>query len=154
MLEKWFCVCVCVCVCVFGQLHRVGCISEWSFVPDALKNLVGEDNARRGTIKVFEVLQNKTLNKHLIYVSVWVHVLPIKFPWLFSIFTMYDCMVWPCRGFWAADYQCSFSQSKCLKLLLYYTWKTGSMTTRYASQAKTQQQNKQLIDSEQNLPIN
>ncbi|KAL8624041.1 hypothetical protein ACOMHN_041631 [Nucella lapillus] len=36
-------------------------------IPDALKNLVGEDNARRGTIKVFEVLQNKTLNKHLIY---------------------------------------------------------------------------------------
>lgn len=36
-------------------------------IPEALKNLVGEDNARRGTIKVFEVLQNKTLNKHLLY---------------------------------------------------------------------------------------
>lgn len=36
-------------------------------IPDTLKNLVGEDNARRGTIKVFEVLQNRTLNKHLLY---------------------------------------------------------------------------------------
>ncbi|KAK7496497.1 hypothetical protein BaRGS_00012149 [Batillaria attramentaria] len=36
-------------------------------IPDTLKNLVGEDNARHGTIKVFEVLQDKTLNKHLLY---------------------------------------------------------------------------------------
>lgn len=36
-------------------------------IPDTLKNLVGEDNARHGTIKVFEVLQNRTLNKHLFY---------------------------------------------------------------------------------------
>ena len=51
-------------------------------VADALKNLVGEDNARRGTIKVFEVLQNKTLNKHLIYVSVC-GVLSSELPWMF-----------------------------------------------------------------------
>ena len=37
---------------------------------DALKNLVGEDNARHGTIKVFEALQDVRLNKHIFYVRV------------------------------------------------------------------------------------
>ncbi|KAK7097610.1 sorting nexin-25-like [Littorina saxatilis] len=46
-------------------------------IPDALKTLVGEDNARRGTIKVFEVLQNKTLNKHLIYNLLEIFVLEL-----------------------------------------------------------------------------
>lgn len=36
-------------------------------MPDNLKTLVGEDNARRGVIKVFEVLQHKNFNKHLVY---------------------------------------------------------------------------------------
>ncbi|XP_067663522.1 sorting nexin-25-like isoform X1 [Haliotis asinina] len=36
-------------------------------IPDALKNLVGEDNARRGTIKMFEALQDVRLNKQLFY---------------------------------------------------------------------------------------
>ncbi|GFN79491.1 sorting nexin-25-like [Plakobranchus ocellatus] len=36
-------------------------------IPDNLKTLVGEDNARRGVIKIFEVLQHKNFNKHLIY---------------------------------------------------------------------------------------
>ncbi|RUS75249.1 hypothetical protein EGW08_016984, partial [Elysia chlorotica] len=36
-------------------------------IPDNLKTLVGEDNARRGVIKIFEVLQHKNLNKHLVY---------------------------------------------------------------------------------------
>ena len=38
-------------------------------VSDAVKTLVGEENARRGTIKMFEVLQDVRLNKHLFYVS-------------------------------------------------------------------------------------
>jgi len=37
---------------------------------DALKNLVGEDNSRHGTIKVFEALQDVRLNKHIFYVRV------------------------------------------------------------------------------------
>ena len=39
------------------------------FPLDILKTLMGDDNARRGVIKSFEVLQNKNLNKHLVYVS-------------------------------------------------------------------------------------
>ena len=34
-----------------------------------LKNLVGEDNARRGVVRWFELLQSEVLNKHLFYVS-------------------------------------------------------------------------------------
>lgn len=34
---------------------------------DAIKTLVGEENAKRGTIKMFEVLQDTRLNKHLFY---------------------------------------------------------------------------------------
>ena len=59
-------------------------------VPDALKNLVGEDNARRGTIKVFEVLQNKRLNKHLIYVSVC-GVLSSELPGMLLFFLVCLC---------------------------------------------------------------
>ncbi|XP_050417807.2 sorting nexin-25 isoform X2 [Patella vulgata] len=36
-------------------------------VPDALKNLVGEDNAKHGTIKMFEVMQDVRLNKQIFY---------------------------------------------------------------------------------------
>ncbi|XP_012936489.1 sorting nexin-25 [Aplysia californica] len=36
-------------------------------MPDILRTMVGEDNGRRGIIKIFEVLQNKNLNKHLLY---------------------------------------------------------------------------------------
>ena len=39
------------------------------YFPDAVKTLVGEDNARQGAIKMFEVLQDSRLNKHLFYVS-------------------------------------------------------------------------------------
>ncbi|CAH1265099.1 SNX25 [Branchiostoma lanceolatum] len=37
-------------------------------MPDMLQSLVGQQNARRGVIKVFEGLQDKTINKHLFYV--------------------------------------------------------------------------------------
>lgn len=36
-------------------------------MPDAVKTLLGEDNGRRGTIKIFEVLQDTRLNKQLFY---------------------------------------------------------------------------------------
>lgn len=36
-------------------------------IPDILSNLVGAQNARNGSIKIFEVLQNETYNKQLIY---------------------------------------------------------------------------------------
>ncbi|XP_014774153.1 sorting nexin-25 [Octopus bimaculoides] len=36
-------------------------------VPDVLKTLVGDDNARQGTIKIFEILQDVQLNKQLFY---------------------------------------------------------------------------------------
>ncbi|XP_052089463.1 sorting nexin-25-like isoform X1 [Mytilus californianus] len=36
-------------------------------MPDAIKTLLGEDNGRRGTIKIFEVLQDTRLNKQLFY---------------------------------------------------------------------------------------
>jgi len=35
---------------------------------ETAKTLINEDNARRGTIKVFEAVQNELLNKHLFYV--------------------------------------------------------------------------------------
>lgn len=38
-------------------------------VSDALSNLVGQQNARQGSIKVFEVLQESKANKHLFVVS-------------------------------------------------------------------------------------
>lgn len=36
-------------------------------IPDILSNLVGAQNAKNGSIKLFEVLQNETYNKQLIY---------------------------------------------------------------------------------------
>ncbi|GAB1606208.1 sorting nexin-25-like [Argonauta hians] len=36
-------------------------------VPDVLKTLLGDDNARLGTIKIFEILQDSQLNKQLFY---------------------------------------------------------------------------------------
>ena len=47
-----------------------------SLISDAVKTLVGDENARRGTIKMFEVLQDVRLNKHLFYVSIRVWVSP------------------------------------------------------------------------------
>lgn len=35
---------------------------------DILKNFVGDHNARHGVIKLFEVLQEEKLNRHLLYV--------------------------------------------------------------------------------------
>lgn len=37
-------------------------------IPDALANLVGQQNARFGIIKIFNALQEANANKHLIYV--------------------------------------------------------------------------------------
>ncbi|XP_075959317.1 sorting nexin-25 isoform X1 [Anarhichas minor] len=37
-------------------------------IPDALANLVGQQNARYGIIKIFNVLQEASANKHLLYV--------------------------------------------------------------------------------------
>ncbi|XP_019739796.1 sorting nexin-25 [Hippocampus comes] len=37
-------------------------------IPDALANLVGQQNARHGVIKVFNALQEASANKHLLYV--------------------------------------------------------------------------------------
>ncbi|CAG5993045.1 unnamed protein product [Menidia menidia] len=37
-------------------------------IPDALTNLVGQQNARYGIIKIFNVLQEASANKHLLYV--------------------------------------------------------------------------------------
>lgn len=34
-----------------------------------MRTLLGEENGRRGAIKMFEVLQDTRLNKHLFYVS-------------------------------------------------------------------------------------
>lgn len=36
-------------------------------IPDVLYNLVGQQAAKTGTSKVFETVQNKTLNKQLVY---------------------------------------------------------------------------------------
>jgi len=38
-------------------------------ISETAKTLINEDNARHGTIKVFEAIQNVQLNKHLFYVS-------------------------------------------------------------------------------------
>ncbi|XP_056415889.1 sorting nexin-25 isoform X3 [Hyla sarda] len=37
-------------------------------IPDALQNLVGQQNARHGIIKIFNALQERRANKHLLYV--------------------------------------------------------------------------------------
>lgn len=39
-------------------------------IPDAFSNLIGQQNARKGFLKVFEALQNKKANKQLFYVSI------------------------------------------------------------------------------------
>lgn len=39
------------------------------FVADTLQNLVGQQNARHGVVKVFNALQERKANKHLLYVS-------------------------------------------------------------------------------------
>ena len=38
-------------------------------IPEALNSFVGQENAKRGILKVFHALQDKRLNKHLVYVS-------------------------------------------------------------------------------------
>lgn len=40
-----------------------------SNIPEVLSNLVGQQNAQRGAMKVFETLQDPKLNKQLFYVS-------------------------------------------------------------------------------------
>ena len=38
-------------------------------IPEMLNGLVGQENAKRGVLKVFHALQDQRLNKHLFYVS-------------------------------------------------------------------------------------
>lgn len=45
-------------------------VSVWCFLLDALINLVGQQNARNGIIKVFNALQEASANKHLLYVRI------------------------------------------------------------------------------------
>ncbi|XP_061183627.1 sorting nexin-25-like [Saccostrea echinata] len=46
-------------------------------MPDAVRTLLGEENGRRGAIKMFEVLQDTRLNKHLFYSLLEVFLLEI-----------------------------------------------------------------------------
>ncbi|XP_062594702.1 sorting nexin-25-like isoform X2 [Saccostrea cucullata] len=46
-------------------------------MPDAVRTLLGEENGRRGAIKMFEVLQDTRLNKHLFYGLLEVFLLEI-----------------------------------------------------------------------------
>lgn len=46
-------------------------------MPDAVRTLLGEENGRRGAIKMFEVLQDTRLNKHLFYNLLEVFMLEI-----------------------------------------------------------------------------
>ena len=48
---------------------KIACEKLISNVPETLQRLVGEKNAQNGVIKMFEMFQDKKLNKHLIYVS-------------------------------------------------------------------------------------
>ena len=41
---------------------------------DALQNLVGQQNARYGIIKIFNALQEASANKHLLYVRLLTHI--------------------------------------------------------------------------------
>ena len=41
-------------------------------LPDVVLATIGQDNTRKGVLKVFHCLQDKRLNKHLLYVSVYV----------------------------------------------------------------------------------
>lgn len=56
-----------------AKTHNVrhpGDVSVWSFLSDALINLVGQQNARNGIIKIFNALQETSANKHLLYVRI------------------------------------------------------------------------------------
>jgi sorting nexin-25 len=53
-------------------------------VPDILCNLVGQQNAKNGSLKIFEVLQNEKYNKQLIYDLLEVFLVEI-FPEIKSI---------------------------------------------------------------------
>ncbi|XP_040190092.1 sorting nexin-25 [Rana temporaria] len=46
-------------------------------IPDALQNLVGQQNARHGIIKIFNALQENRANKHLLYVLMEVCLLEL-----------------------------------------------------------------------------
>ncbi|CAD5114528.1 DgyrCDS3651 [Dimorphilus gyrociliatus] len=39
-------------------------------IPDVAKNLIGPDNAQKGLVKIFELLQDVKLNKHLFYTMI------------------------------------------------------------------------------------
>lgn len=47
-------------------------------IPDVFTNLIGNQNSRKGFLKIFEALQNKKANKQLFYVSMetrtWFHI--------------------------------------------------------------------------------
>ena len=53
-------------------MNRKSCLSLPNYellVAESLKGLVGERNARRGSVKFFEAMQDVRLNKQLFYVS-------------------------------------------------------------------------------------
>lgn len=57
-------------VVLVGQcLAGVKLYAEVMFVADTLQSLVGQQNARHGVVKVFNALQERKANKHLLYVS-------------------------------------------------------------------------------------
>ncbi|OXB76769.1 UNVERIFIED_CONTAM: hypothetical protein H355_016250 [Colinus virginianus] len=49
-------------------LAGVKLYAQVTFVTDTLQNLVGQQNARHGVVKVFNALQERKANKHLLYV--------------------------------------------------------------------------------------
>lgn len=58
-----------VVVLVAHCLAGVKLYAEVMFVADTLQSLVGQQNARHGVVKVFNALQERKANKHLLYVS-------------------------------------------------------------------------------------
>lgn len=54
---------------MWNMLH-FHCLTLRSFLSDALANLVGQQNARYGIIKIFNALQEANANKHLLYVRI------------------------------------------------------------------------------------
>lgn len=44
-----------------------------------LQKFVGEKNSLMGAIKLFELFQNKKLNKHLLYVNILIYLIFKKF---------------------------------------------------------------------------
>lgn len=58
----------CRCSGQTDVMHHPDNLPVWYFLLDALINLVGQQNARNGIIKIFNALQEANANKHLLYV--------------------------------------------------------------------------------------